>query len=294
MIADSVLKVASVSSPHRRVLNTVVGFGILAAYMFACTVLLDKSQGAIVTGSAGILLALLAIWQGWLLLRSSQFARLHGRNLLVLTTFLLAIFLMNREGHGHEQASGARLQVILNQVGLTLSNAIIGANLLERKAQSVLAPTDIVAVCELACSDAGPDWEKRIELISLHEPIVVSADPILLRLALRNLLENAERHSPLDRKVVMAVQADDPPGRVTLSVVNWPVDVFVADNRLFERGVRGALPVGDGEGLGLHIVKEVASLHDAEISARVRPDRRTEFVISLPLPGDFSVSKAAR
>jgi len=147
----------------------------------------------------------------------------------------------------------------------------------------VLVPTDIGLVCQLACSDAGPDWEERIDLVAPNEPIVAPADPVLLRLALRNLLDNAPRHAPPDRKVTMAVQVDDATDQLTISVANWPVDSFAVDNRLFDRGVRGAVPIGEGKGLGLHIVREVALLHHGTINARVRPDQHTEFSLSIPI-----------
>lgn len=393
MIADSLLKVIAVSERAARPRKALLGLAILAAYLIGCGLLLDGTQGAIVTGSAGMLLGLAATWQGWLILRSKQLARLHGSNLLAISTFLLAAFLigmslnsvllghqqvlferseqvgmgfgvivnltilrhicliammmamlnrklaagrirhqkqvslrmqaevhaahladllrekqsllevlthevrqplnnaqaalqdflMDCEGNHRDKVSGGRLQNILDQIGLTLSNAIVGANLLERKAQSVLAPTDIVAVCQLACSDAGPDWEERIELIAPDDPIVAPADPILLRLALRNLLDNAARHSPRDRKVVMTVDAGNSGDQLLIAVVNWPIESFAADSRLFERGARGEAPIGEGDGLGLHIVKEVALLHHGTISARVRSDQHTEFALSIPL-----------
>lgn len=392
MLADSVLKIISVSDPGLRARNASLGLGVSTAYLLVCSFLLDSSHGAIVIGAAGILIGLLIAWQGLLIL-NSKLVRLHGSNLLVASTFMLAAFmigmslasliqgnqrilfeytrqaglgfvvidnlmilrhicliammmamlnrklaagqirnrkqislrkqaevhaarlealvqekqsllevlthevrqplnnaqaalqdfLMNRKGNHQDETSVGRLQIILDQIGLTLSNAIIGANLLERKAQSVLVPTDIGLVCQLACSDAGPDWEERIDLVAPNEPIVAPADPVLLRLALRNLLDNAPRHAPPDRKVTMAVQVDDATDQLTISVANWPVDSFAVDNRLFDRGVRGAVPIGEGKGLGLHIVREVALLHHGTINARVRPDQHTEFSLSIPI-----------
>jgi len=190
--------------------------------------------------------------------------------------------LMNRDDGRDERLSVGRLQTILDQIGLTLSNAIVGANLLERREQSALVPTDIGVVCQLACSDAGPDWEERIDLAAPDEPLLAPADPVLLRLALRNLLDNAVRHSPPDRKVTMTVEIDGAAAQLRISVSNWPVDTFVADSRLYERGVRGEAPIGEGKGLGLHIVKEVARLHNGTINARVRPDQQTEFTLAFP------------
>lgn len=392
-VLDNLLKVMALSERRDRFRHGAIGLGTLAAYLAACGLLLGKDQGSLVTGAAGLMMGLLALWQGVLVLRSRRLARLHGSSLLAIASFVLAgflilaslrslylgnqevlferadqvrvglavgvnlsilrhvcliamimailnrklaagrirnrkqvslrkqaeihaarmadlarekqsllevlthevrqplnnaqaalqDFLMRHPNDRRDAASSGRLQVILDQIVLTLSNAIVGANLVERKAQSVLVPTDIVAVCQLACSDAGPGWAERIELTAPDEVIVAPADPILLRLALRNLLDNAARHSPPDRKVVVELRVSDARDRLVISVINWPIDRFAADSRLFERGGRGAEPIGEGEGLGLHIVKEVALLHSGTITARVCPDQRTEFALSLPL-----------
>jgi len=177
---------------------------------------------------------------------------------------------------------GQRLQAIIDHVVLSLSNAIVGATILERKAESHLVPTNLVLLCKLACSDMGIRWEERIELSLEDQAVFVDADPVLLRLALRNLLDNALKHSPAGSKVGVSVTAD--PGRAcaVVAVTNRTRDRFCPQDTLFERGVRGGAATTDGKGLGLYIVREVALLHAGSVEVGTTADGRTRFAISIP------------
>lgn len=182
-----------------------------------------------------------------------------------------------------DHRAGRRLQAIIDQVVLSLSNAIIGASVLERRSQSILVPTDIAMVCQLASSDVGPDWAERIDLLGGDEPIFAPADPVLLRLALRNLIDNALRHSPPDRKVKVIIARDDKARVVGIRVANWPARAFAPNPDLFERGVRGDNPYAEGKGLGLYIVREIALIHRGSVQARITPEGLTEFEMSVPI-----------
>ncbi|MFJ2889927.1 sensor histidine kinase [Streptomyces sp. NPDC087305] len=86
------------------------------------------------------------------------------------------------------------------------------------------------------------------------EPVVVRGDPDLLAQAVRNLVENAQRHGgPAGSPVEVGVT----PGLVT--VRDHGDGVPLADReRVFARGVTGT---GPGTGAGLAIVRWVAGLH---------------------------------
>ncbi|MFC7260599.1 sensor histidine kinase [Streptomyces lutosisoli] len=89
------------------------------------------------------------------------------------------------------------------------------------------------------------------------EPVVVLGDPDLLAQAVRNLVENAQRHGgPAGSPVEVAVA----PGLVT--VRDHAVGVPSADReRVFARGVTGGSGAASGTGAGLAIVRWVADLH---------------------------------
>jgi signal transduction histidine kinase len=174
--------------------------------------------------------------------------------------------MMTVQTNSRDYAAGQRLQSIIDQIVLTLSNAIVGASMLERKSQSLLVRTDILSVTELACSDVGFDWGKRIDLNSPNGRIFAEADPILLRLAIRNLLDNALKHSAPGKKVQVTINEDEANLAVIITVRNWSARPFAPTQSLFERGERGDQPVSEGKGLGLYIVQEVATLHGGRAS----------------------------
>lgn len=180
-----------------------------------------------------------------------------------------------------DRAAGHRFQAIIDKVVLSLTNAIVGANVLERKSQSQLAHIDIVAVCQLACSDTGPDWEERVDLQVAECTIFANADPILLRLAVRNLVDNAIKHSAAGHLVRVELRRSADGGAIEISVSNQPAEPFLPEPALFGRGVRGGNAFKDGRGLGLFITQEIALLHNAAVEGRINAAGETEFVMTL-------------
>ncbi len=88
--------------------------------------------------------------------------------------------------------------------------------------------------------------------------------PWLLREALSNLVDNALRYTPAGGVVTVtsAVEGGRPRLRVVDSGPGIPPD---ERQRVFERFYRVAGAPGDGCGLGLAIVREIADLHGAEV-----------------------------
>lgn len=180
-----------------------------------------------------------------------------------------------------EYATGHKLQSIIDKVVLSLTNAIVGASVLERKSQSQLIYIDIVAVCQLACSDSGPNWEERIDLRVAESAIFANADPILLRLAVRNLVDNSIKHSAAGHRARVELRRSADGGTIEIIVSNKPAEPFSPEPALFGRGVRGGNASPDGRGLGLFITQEIALLHNAAVEGRINAAGETEFVITL-------------
>jgi signal transduction histidine kinase len=109
-------------------------------------------------------------------------------------------------------------------------------------------------------------------------------DPILIRHALFNLLQNAaqatEAYAPIS--IRLAPHADQETGQAgwLLTVTDHgkgiPADVL---DRIF---VPFFTTRSDGTGLGLPVVQQVVLLHDGQVSARNHPDGGAEFTIWLP------------
>ncbi len=105
------------------------------------------------------------------------------------------------------------------------------------------------------------------------EPTVVVADPVLIRIAVRNLLDNALRHGG-DTDVMVTVRtgtvavADRGPGLSSYGATGGRVE------RYRSAGV-------EGTGLGLSIASRIAALHDGELTARDRSGGGSELVLAL-------------
>lgn len=116
----------------------------------------------------------------------------------------------------------------------------------------------------------GEEWIARalesaldFGLVVAEKPVCVRGDERLLSELLSNLLDNAFRYGRRGGSVTLAVEDDG--SQVRLAVEDDGPGIPVAERqRVFERFYRVAGAGGDGCGLGLAIVREIAALHDAQ------------------------------
>jgi signal transduction histidine kinase len=94
---------------------------------------------------------------------------------------------------------------------------------------------------------------KQIALTGATGPILVKGSPKMLNRALRNLIENALRHTPMNTTVEVHLDAD---GLIRVSDQGKGVPPDKRDT-VFQRFWRGDKNMGSGAGLGLSIVKRI-------------------------------------
>jgi two-component system OmpR family sensor kinase len=127
--------------------------------------------------------------------------------------------------------------------------------------------------------DVAGDLAEDGRIVVETEPVVVRGDPALIRIAVRNLLDNALRHG--------AEPGEDPAVLVTVAACSVAVsdrgpglpDAGADDGELarFNPGNPG------GTGLGLSIAARIAELHGGELSARGREGGGTELLVTFPV-----------
>ncbi|MES2321709.1 MAG: two-component system sensor histidine kinase CreC [Pseudomonadota bacterium] len=134
--------------------------------------------------------------------------------------------------------------------------------------QQHLAAPERVALRALA-EQARDDCETRLAARTLTldvEDITLPGDPLLLRQALGNLLDNAIDFSPDGSVITLSSVRRADKAVITVVDAGTGIPAF-ASERLFERFY--SLPRPDGErstGLGLPFVREVMALHGGAIS----------------------------
>ncbi|TCO65500.1 sensor histidine kinase [Actinocrispum wychmicini] len=145
-------------------------------------------------------------------------------------------------------------------------------------------PVDLRGIAAESIADVSalhPD--RRITMDASRES-VVAGDEQALRQVVRNLVDNALKHTPPRTSVTVSVQdgcltvADEGPGMAP--------DVVA---RVFERFYRaeGRTSSG-GTGLGLSIVQAIVLAHGGEITVTSEPGRGSTFRVSLPTVSSLS------
>jgi two-component system sensor histidine kinase TctE len=130
-----------------------------------------------------------------------------------------------------------------------------------------LAPLDLGKLAMEATMDWVPEaYKKNIDLgyEGPETPVTVRGDAFRLTELLNNLLDNAIRYTPSGGRVTVRV-AHDPQSSLTVSD-DGPHIPVEERTRVFERFHRLLGTHADGSGLGLSIVREIATLHHAEIT----------------------------
>jgi two-component system sensor histidine kinase TctE len=103
-----------------------------------------------------------------------------------------------------------------------------------------------------------------IDLGFALEPSVTSGEPVWMEELINNLVDNAMRYAPEGGTVTVKCGACD--GAAWLSVEDSGPGIPAHEReRIFERFYRGHAEQGEGSGLGLSIVREVANAHRATI-----------------------------
>ena len=142
------------------------------------------------------------------------------------------------------------------------------ARLDELSSSTHLEPVDLAAVTRECCAELGPEaLAKKIELeLNGEDTAPISGSPDLLRVLVRNLLDNAIRYTPVGGHITVAIRilknsahqlevCDSGPG--------------VPDEQLAQLGQRFSRfspTQAEGVGLGLSIALRIAEIHRARIA----------------------------
>jgi signal transduction histidine kinase len=146
-------------------------------------------------------------------------------------------------------------------------------------------PFDLADIAAKAILDRDPDARRR----DIHVETDLSAapatgDPALAESLVANLVSNAIRHNEDGGRIEISTAITD--GRAALTVSNTgrlvPPDEVDRLFQPFQRLGTQRLGHGGGHGLGLAIVRSVASVHGAELTANARPEGGLDISVSFP------------
>ena len=143
---------------------------------------------------------------------------------------------------------------------------------------------DVIEKATSRFTSAHP--ERPLDVAVGTPGLAVQVDPVQLRRAIGNLLENSHKYSPEPRSAVMlSVEAAD--DQLRIRVRDHGVGIAPADQeRLFQpffRVDRSRSRSTGGLGLGLLLVRRIAEAHGGTATVKSAPGEGTTAMIEIPL-----------
>ena len=168
-----------------------------------------------------------------------------------------------------------------------VADAMAITRITENQLDLTLAPIRLGALLQAAVAEAREQSGREIDYRDESGGCPVPADPLRLREAFNNLLDNALKFSAPGAPVQVSIKINKAGGRAEVRVEDHGIGIAAADlPRLFQ-------PFGriysektwaiTGNGLGLYIAGEIVARHNGKISVQSLPDQGTAFTINLPL-----------
>jgi signal transduction histidine kinase len=168
---------------------------------------------------------------------------------------------------GRELLESGQQQERLLEALLTLATSEVGV--------THRLPVDLAEVTTASLRSAAAEIERRhLHLQTTLSPAPLLGDPDLIEHLIANLLDNAAHYNVPDGVIVITTACQD--GGAVLSVANsGPVIPAGEVDRLFQPFQRleaTRADNGDGHGLGLSIVRAIATAHGAALTAHAQPE----------------------
>ena len=200
--------------------------------------------------------------------------------LTTLVTSVEVLAARRQDLSGRAQQALGLVEAELGRFRRTLEDLLQLARLEGGGAPEWAAPVSMSALVRELLADRG---DPAVDVsVATDDETTVRGDKASLERAVRNLLDNAERHAG----GVGAVTVENRQGSVVITVDDAGPGIAVEDReRIFERfargprAARGSLP---GAGLGLAIVAETAERHGGAAWCTAAPTGGARFALSLP------------
>jgi signal transduction histidine kinase len=139
--------------------------------------------------------------------------------------------------------------------------------------------TEVVRVTSQAIWPLMVKDGRNFEVIGIERPVMAHGNFDSICRALRNLLENALKHTPKGSPITVSLTDR------SIKIRDKGAGVAEADKeRIFGKFSRPDRQRGNGAGLGLFIVSRIMQLHGGKVSVDNAPDGGAVFTLSFPAP----------
>ena len=149
--------------------------------------------------------------------------------------------------------------------------------------------SDVVVLTEDAVRNLGPlVSDHGLDIDRPSEPLWADVDPDRIQIVVRNLVSNAVKYSPAGAPIAITIARRNDQAQV--AVTDTGIGIDKDDQRsLFTRFGRiesAATAHTAGAGLGLWLSREIARMHDGDLTVESEPGKGSTFTLEIPLNSD--------
>jgi signal transduction histidine kinase len=149
--------------------------------------------------------------------------------------------------------------------------------------------SDVAGLTEDAVHNLGPlASDHELDIDRPPEPLWADVDPDRLQIVVRNLVSNAVKYSPAGTPIAIKISRREEHALVAVSDNGIGIDKE-DQRKLFKRFGRiesAATAHTAGTGLGLWLSREIARMHDGDLTVESEPGKGSTFTLEIPLNSD--------
>lgn len=203
-----------------------------------------------------------------------------------LTALTAQVDLLSRgEFEGRSRERVLRIKERADQLGRLTNQILSHAMIIHRTDTLAFVEVDLVAVARRALRDGVPislDRDIVVALEAPDRPVVIAGEPVSLREAISNVIDNAVRHGAPGRLTVRVVEVEE--GTVAVEVEDdgpgIPPEAWPKVTTRFGGPSSGL----QGTGLGFAIAAEVCEAHGGRLEFRAPGPGGFTVILRLPRP----------
>ncbi len=175
---------------------------------------------------------------------------------------------------------GERIERLMDQV-------VIMAHLETGITQMKRSNFSITLLLEGLIAESREQSARHISFQNRIGEAAVYGDPLFLRMAILNLIDNGLRYSPEEQPLEVALHPASTPGWIELEVKDQGLGIDPGQREIlfsrFGRIKNNQNRKSVGSGMGLYLVKIIIQQHQGKVSVKTQPGHGSTFSILLPV-----------
>ena len=229
----------------------------------------------------------------WRLVRRQFFVQLQQQNFMMAVTHELktplAVARLNLETLQKHQLDPEKQKRVVDmtlqetlRLDTLINNILISPQFESGAYKAVKEELDLSELTEEVFQQFHVRYPHRKVISEIEHDINMNGDPLLLKLLISNLLENANKYSPKEQPVELKLNKKN--NKVTLHVTDQGWGINDEEKEMvfekFYRSGREETRTTKGTGLGLYICKKIAENHNGSITIKDNEPQGSIFTVT--------------